>query len=113
MGHVGNDLFLKLWVEGKNSFKDDPPNAALSIFHAGGRQDQAVVVLTDPRIEKDDLIYTARVLEGTVPQEAAQSTLFIDGSSEPCQDKDRLAYNDPSYSGYPCWADDVFSSAEN
>jgi hypothetical protein len=35
VGHVRNDLFVNLWSEGKNSFKKDPPNAAL--FHAARR----------------------------------------------------------------------------
>ena len=30
VGHVRNDLFLKKWAEGSNSFKSDPPNAVLS-----------------------------------------------------------------------------------
>jgi hypothetical protein len=29
VGHVRNDLFLKKWAEGSNSFKSDPPNAVL------------------------------------------------------------------------------------
>ena len=32
MGHVRNDLFLKKWAEGSNSFKSDPPNAVLSVL---------------------------------------------------------------------------------
>jgi hypothetical protein len=32
VGHVRNDLFLKKWPEGSNSFKSDPPNAVLSVF---------------------------------------------------------------------------------
>ena len=33
VGHVRNDLFLKKWAEGSNSFKSDPPNAVLSVLN--------------------------------------------------------------------------------
>ena len=46
VGHVRNNLFLKQWTEGKNSFKNDPPNAALSIFSEKSRPTGAVVVLS-------------------------------------------------------------------
>src|SRR5262245_18585570 len=50
-GQVRNDLFAKLWSEGKNSFKSDPRTAALSIFNPYGRQEQAIMVLRNPRLE--------------------------------------------------------------
>src|SRR5262245_2195753 len=39
-GHVRNDAFAKLWSEGKNSFKSDPPNAALSVLNPQGQPTQ-------------------------------------------------------------------------
>jgi hypothetical protein len=52
IGHVRNDMFLKLWTEGKNSFKADPPNASLSFFdRTGGRPALAVVELSNPRAD--------------------------------------------------------------
>ena len=36
-GQVRNDLFAKLWNEGKNGFKNDPPNAALTVFNPVGK----------------------------------------------------------------------------
>jgi hypothetical protein len=104
VGHVRNDLFLKQWSEGKNSFKDDPPNAVLSIFNQGARPSGAVVVLSNPRIAGSDLIYDARTLNGNLPATAAESTLFIDGGGAPCDPQfDR---GDP---GYPCWAQQAFA----
>ena len=111
-GHVRNDLFLKLWIEGKNSFQNDPPNAALSIFNPDGKVSQAVVVLSNPRADGSNLTYDVRVLEGTIPPAGAESTLFIDGSDAPCSDPGTLAADDSSYSGSPCWAGEVFSDAE-
>jgi len=45
VGQVRNDLFLKQWTEGKNSFKSDPPNAFLTIFSEGTRPTGVTVVL--------------------------------------------------------------------
>ena len=105
VGHVKNAHFVKLWGEGKNSFKSDPPNAALSVFNSGGRPTQAVVVLSNPRIDGKNVLYDARTLRGTVPAQGGESTLFIDGADSPCYtDQD-----DPSYSGDDCWAQNAFS----
>ncbi len=113
-GHVRNDLFLKLWVEGKNSFKKDPPNATLSMFGPDGKASQAVVVLSNPRVDASNLIYDAKVLEGKIPQEGAESTLFIDGDNAPCSESDpgTAAGDDLAFSSYPCRADNAFSEDE-
>jgi hypothetical protein len=104
-GQVRNDLFAKLWNEGKNSFKSDPPNAALSIFDPQGQPAQVVVALNNPRLEGKNIQYDARVLRGTIPPTGAESTLFIDGYGAPCNS----GQNNPAYSDYPCWAATTFS----
>jgi len=101
-GIVRNDEFIKGWSEGKNSFKSDPPNAALAIFDSTGRPSQTIVVLTNPRLEGKDLSYNAKSLRGEIPAEGAASTLFIDGSGVPCGE-------DVNYAGYPCWAQSAFT----
>jgi hypothetical protein len=104
VGHVRNDLFLKQWSEGKNSFKKDPPNAALSVFREKARPTTALVVLSNPRLDGKNLIYEVRALKGTLPASGAETTLFIDGGGAPC---------DPMYDtgdpGYACWAQKAFS----
>ena len=104
VGHVRNDLFLKQWAEGKNSFKADPPNAALSVFNEKARPTSAVVVLSNPRLDGKNLLYDVRALKGTLPTAGAETTLFIDGGGAPC---------DPIYErgdyGEPCWAQKAFS----
>ena len=104
VGHVRNDLFLKQWTEGKNSFKSDPPNAALSLFSEKTRPSGAVVVLSNPRLDGRNLLYDVRTLKGTLPANGTETTLFIDGGGAPC---------DPMYDtgdlGYPCWAQKAFS----
>src|SRR5262245_5722968 len=99
-GHIRNDLFTKLWSEGRNSFKSDPPNAALSVFDPQGQPTQAVVMLSNPRLDGKNIQYDARVLTGSIPQAGAESTLFIDGYGTPCNS----GQNNPAYSAYPCWA---------
>jgi hypothetical protein len=104
-GEVRNDLFAKLWSEGRNSFKNDPPNAALSVFNPAGQPTQATVVLSNPRLDGKSIVYDVRVLDGSIPEQGAESTLFIDGYGAPCNS----GANNPAYSGYPCWAATAFS----
>jgi hypothetical protein len=104
VGHVRNDIFLRQWSEGKNSFKSDPPNAVLSIFNEGARPSGAIVVLANPRTDGSNLLYDAQTLKGNLPATATESTLFIDGGGAPCDPQfDR---GDP---GYPCWAQQAFA----
>jgi hypothetical protein len=104
VGHVGNDLFLRNWSEGKNSFKADPPNAVLSVFSDKARPTGAVVVLTNPRLAGNNILYDAQTLKGTLPATGTQSTLFIDGGGAPCDPQ--FDTGDP---GYPCWAQQAFA----
>src|SRR6516165_8562655 len=103
VGQVRNDLFLKQWTEGKNSFKNDPPNAFLTIFNQGTRPSGAVVVLSNPRVAGSDLIYDVRTLSGSLPATAAEGTLFIDGGGAPCDPQ--FDTGDPRY---PSWAQQAF-----
>jgi hypothetical protein len=80
VGHVRNDLFLKKWAEGSNSFKSDPPNAVLSVFNEKTPPTSTVVVLNNPRLNGNNLTYDVRTLEGDLPTTGIMSTLFIDGS---------------------------------
>ena len=106
VGHVRNDLFLKHWTEGKNSFKSDPPNAVLSVFNETARPSGAVVVLSNPHLDGKNLLYDARILKGSLPATGPESTLFIDGNvsdGAPCE-----PYNTGDPSSYPCWAQNAF-----
>jgi hypothetical protein len=108
-GQVRNDLFTKLWGEGKNSFKSDPPNAALAIYNPQGQPIQAIVTLSNPRLDGKNIQYDARVLKGNIPVAGAESTLFIDGYGTPCNS----GMNNPAYSDYPCWAATAFSQGRD
>ena len=106
VGHIRNELFLKQWAEGKNSFKSDPPNAVLSVFNETARPSGAVVVLSNPHLDGKNLLYDARILKGSLPATGPESTLFIDGNvsdGAPCENYDTGdTYN------YPCWAQNAF-----
>lgn len=105
-GQVRNDLFAKLWNEGKNGFKNDPPNAALTVFNPEGQPKQVIVVLTNPRLDGKNVIFDARALKGEIPAQGGESTLFIDGYAAPCNS----GLNESSLSEYPCWAATAFSA---
>lgn len=71
--------FLKLWGEGADSFRQDPPNASLSVLGSDSVQ-PAVIELANPRLENGRLTYqVAKVLEGELPASGGPCSLFIDG----------------------------------
>jgi hypothetical protein len=107
-GQVRNDAFAKLWNEGKNGFKDDPPNAALTVFNPEGKPTQAIVVLTNPRMDGKNIVFNARTLKGEIPAKGGESALFIDGYQTPCNS----GLNTPAYSNMPCWAATAFTPGQ-
>jgi hypothetical protein len=76
-GNMKTTSFLPFWSEGKDSFLSDPPNADVSILE-GEQLRQVVVVLRDPVLQGDSLIYTVKVLQGEMPAKAADVSVFID-----------------------------------
>ena len=78
-GHVTLPGFLKAWDEGKDSFADDPPNAALSII-GDIIVTSAVLKIANPQLRGDELSYeVVQILEGELPSTGGTSSLFIDG----------------------------------
>ncbi len=83
-GHLDFDTFIAQVSQGENSFADNPPNAALSVFSE--RKEEAAVVLTllqKPQVRGDDLVYRVKVLEGIVPETGGRVVLFIDPIGRP------------------------------
>ena len=77
-GHVALPGFLDAWDEGKDSFAEDPPNAALSIV-GEGQVTSVVVEISNPQLEGDELSYeVVQILEGELPATGGTSSLFID-----------------------------------
>jgi hypothetical protein len=71
--------YLKTWTEGRDNFGADPPNATLSVYEPG-RADPTLVVVTimKPVVDGADLLYTYKIVGGTMPANGGQTSLFID-----------------------------------
>ncbi len=76
-GNMTTEAFIPFWKTGSESFLSDPPNADLSILE-GGTLRQTVVVLKDPVLEGDQLIYTVDVIDGEMPSRGSEVSVFID-----------------------------------
>ena len=78
-GHLHMDVFIDLVSKGENSFAEDPPNAALSIFGDEKEVTEAVVtLLRRPSADGQDLHYGVKVLGGEIPATGGPAVLFID-----------------------------------
>ena len=65
--------------QGKDSFGKDNPNAALSVFEPGSPNNTLVVVeISNPVVDGKDIVYSYKLLDGTMPAKGGESTLFID-----------------------------------
>lgn len=78
-GNLTTADYLKTWKEGRDSFNADPPNATLSVYEPG-RSDPTLVVVTlmKPVVDGADLLYTYKIVEGAMPANGGQTSLFID-----------------------------------
>lgn len=76
-GHVSTDFLLDLWNKGEDSFKQNPPNAALSITHKEEIRN-VVVELLPPSINKGRLNYPVKLISGELPSSFENASLFID-----------------------------------
>jgi len=78
-GQLSIQVFTQGWGTGTDSFKNDPPNATLSILGKDGNQN-IVVELSEPdvKVMEGKISFKVRVLDGELPTSFEQSTLFID-----------------------------------
>jgi hypothetical protein len=78
-GHVLLPGFIQLWDEGSDSFRDDPPNASISVFD-GKQIKSAVIEIGDPELHGDRLSYkVVKVLDGDLSFSDGLCSIFIDG----------------------------------
>jgi hypothetical protein len=80
-GHLTMPAYMDEWKtgEGPDNFSSDPPNATLSVYEPGSRENKMVVVeISHPVIEGKELIYTYKLIEGTMPKAGGATALFID-----------------------------------
>ena len=81
-GHEPTEDFVAEWEEGENSFKDNPPNAALSVL-IGKEPQEVVLTIMNPRLKKDKLIYDVKILDGKDSVTGDAVSLFIDPIGRP------------------------------
>ncbi len=80
-GHVKMPAYLAEWTRagGADNFASDPPNATLSVYESGQPDNTvAVVEISHPVVDGNDLVYTYKVIEGTMPKTGGATALFID-----------------------------------
>src|SRR5216110_1951489 len=65
-GHQPTADVIAEWGSGDDSFTKNPPNATLSVFGKDGSVKDAVVVLKNPKLEGDKLIFNVQTLEGDI-----------------------------------------------
>jgi hypothetical protein len=81
VGHIKMADYLKEWSAkaGKDNFGADPLNATLSVYEPGKPENTIVVVkITKPVVDSADLVYTYKILNGTMPASGGPRVLFID-----------------------------------
>ncbi len=78
-GHMSVSEFIEMWDKGGryDSFKEDPPNATLSVLKKDGAKD-VVVELISVVQKSGSVIFKVAVLEGTIPEGFRTTSLFID-----------------------------------
>jgi hypothetical protein len=80
-GHLTMPAYMDEWKagEGPDNFSSDPPNATLSVYESGSRENKmAVVEISHPVVDGKDLVYNYKLIEGTVPRGGGATALFID-----------------------------------
>jgi hypothetical protein len=80
-GHITMANYMKEWTAagGAENFGKDPPNATLSVYEAGDADNTLTVVeIFDPVVQGEYLVYSYKLVEGTVPPPGGAASLFID-----------------------------------
>ena len=75
------DQYLAEWskAEGPDNFSSDPPNAILSVFESGKDDNTVVVVkISHPVVDGNDILYSYKIIKGTMPGSGGATALFID-----------------------------------
>lgn len=80
-GHIKMDAYLAEWTSkaGPDNFKNDPPNATLSVYEPGKSENTlAVVEISHPKLSGSDLTYNYKLIDGKLPSSGGATALFID-----------------------------------
>jgi hypothetical protein len=80
-GNLTMPAYFDEWTAkaGTDNFKNDPPNATLSVYEGSNKENTlAVIEISNPVKEGKDLIYQYKVIEGEMPKAGGATALFID-----------------------------------
>ncbi len=80
-GHITMPSYLNEWTAaaGPENFASDPPNATLSVYGPGHPDNTLTVVeISNPVIDGNDLVYSYKLINGTMPNGGGATALFID-----------------------------------
>jgi len=80
-GHISLEKFLRLWEEGVDSFKEDPPTAQLSVYDESVDKHN-VLRISNPKVKGDSISFKVLMLEESegISKSFGHSTLFVDSS---------------------------------
>lgn len=80
-GNITMPAYFDEWTDkaGPDNFKNDPPNATLSVYEGSNKENTlAVIEISNPVMEGKDLIYKYKIIEGEMPKSGGATALFID-----------------------------------
>jgi hypothetical protein len=80
-GNLTMPAYFDEWTAkaGSDNFKNDPPNATLSVYEGNNKENTlAVIEISNPVMEGKDLIYKYKIIEGELPKSGGATALFID-----------------------------------
>jgi hypothetical protein len=80
-GNLTIPAYFDEWTDkaGPDNFKNDPPNATLSVYEGSNKENTlAVIEISNPVMEGKDLIYKYKIIEGEMPKSGGETALFID-----------------------------------
>jgi hypothetical protein len=101
-GHMPTSEFLELWEESAYPLTGDSMQAVVSFTGEGNGRQQAerlVVVLGEPRLDCDTLVYKVDLLEGTPPEGNTSGHVFLETVSQESDTDFRLSAELPAASG--------------
>lgn len=76
-GHMSLAQFMRTWEQNAKDLQSDPPNAVISILDENGNKD-VVIEISEPVLDNAVLTFSAKVLNGVLPETFGISSLFID-----------------------------------
>jgi hypothetical protein len=77
-GHQLTADVISEWGSGEDSFSKNPPNATVSVLNKDGSVKDAVVVLKNPKLDGDKLMFNVQTLEGDLTGADGAAAVFID-----------------------------------